>query len=293
MPIHTTRLELYALVLPLVCACNGTQPPAASPEPAPVSVAVAPEPDATSGEALVAVPDPNAEAPHQTGWFAPSPITALADEMVAINEAAIAGRALPPHRIDIEPLRTDSPDVSYRDESERPVGNLQYVVFGVEADIVFDRSATDPDDAGALRVVIFLSRAGWKLARVMARPAPTTMPVPRWLTGLEDVCWEVVRAAKERRLDQLLVGEAERAVLGNDALFDLIRQELPKRESLDLLADLVPDEGPSGLRVDDLVLVARDAKGELWGFEYDMDRKGGRTVLDSRPLVRASRFPGR
>ena len=193
-------------------------------------------------------------------------------------------RDLPSSRIEIEAPSPNTPLVRFRHDTERPVGTLQYIVFAIEADIIFDRDTS-------LRVVVFLSRAGWKLARIRARES-STAPVPRWLTGLEDVCQQVVQAVRQRRLEPLLVGESERAILANDALYEALVQDLPGRDLQDELAGLLPNAGLSGVRADGLVLVTRDAKGEIWGFEYDIDREDGKMVLDSRPLVRASRFQG-
>ena len=287
-------LCLTALML---SACATTEPPPPTRAPATVPPLIAASPDPADSNTMVTAPPNEADYAHGSGLFAPSPLTALADELVALNDATLQGRRLPPHRIDIEPTTEDIPVVHYRDESDGTPKNLQYLAFGVEIDVVFDKPVPDdPDDpekAGSLRVVVLLSRIGWKLVNVSPRPSPSTLPIPQWLSGVEDIGRAVIRAAREQRLDALMVGEPERGVIAHDAFFRVLQKEVPDRQRLLDVGKLVSERNPSGYGVDSLILIARDDQNEIWGFEYDMDQKDGAIVLDARPFVRASRFKAR
>lgn len=287
-------LGLTALVL---SACATSQPPPPTPAPARVPAPIAASPDSSEPEPMVTAVPNEADYAHGSGLFAPSPLTALADELVPLNDAALQGRPLPAHRIDIEPTKEVIPTVHYRDESDGTPTHLQYLLFGVEMDIVFDKpfpdDPDDPEERGTLRVVVLLSRIGWTLVNVSPRPSPSTHPIPQWLSGVEDIGRAVDRAAREQRLDALMVGEPERGIIGNDAFFRLLQKEAPPRQRLMDVGKLVSGRSPSGYRVDSLVLIARDDRSEIWGFEYDLDRKDGAIVLDAHPFVRVSRFKAR
>jgi len=287
-------LCLTALVL---SACATSQPPPPTPAPAPVPTPIVASPDPAVSDTMVTAPPDEADYAHGSGLFAPSPLTALADELVTLNDAALQGRRLPLHRIDIEPMKDDIPVVHYRDESDGTPKNLQYLAFGVEMDIVFDKPVPgdpdDPEERGSLRVVVLLSRIGWKVVNVSPRPSPSTSSIPQWLSGVEDIGGAVIRAAREQRLDALLVGEPERGIFAHEAFFRAIQKEVPDRQRRLDVGKLVSERSPSGYRVDSLILIARDDQNEIWGFEYDMDRKDGAIVLDARPFVRVSRFKDR
>jgi hypothetical protein len=291
------KLPFPCLTALMLSACATSQPPPSTPAPAPVPTPIVASPAHADSDTMVTAPPDEADYAHGSGLFAPSPLTALADELVALNDAALQGRRLPPHRIDIEPMKDDIPVVHYRDDSDGTPQNLQYLVFGVEMDIVFDKpfpsDPDDPEERGALRVVVLLSRIGWKVVNVSPRPSPSTPSIPQWLSGVEDIGRAVFQAARERRLDALMVGEPERNIIAHEAFFRAIQKEVPDRQRLLDVGKLVSERSPTGYRVDSLILIARDDQNEIWGFEYDMDRKDGAIVLDARPFVRVSRFKTR
>lgn len=184
-------------------------------------------------------------------------------------------------------MDSEVPSLALPDDGGRPEVPLEHLVFAMEIDIIFDRPSAD---TGAIRVVLFLSRAGLKVVKLTTRGAMTTVDLPRWLTGVQDAGWVVVQAARAGRLESLLVGEPERAILADDPFFELIRRDGPEPQELIEISKLIPPEGPSGFRVDDMVLIVRDRKRDIWGLEFDMDRERGRYVLDSRPFLRVSRL---
>jgi len=279
----TKLIPLAALV---AVACGGGAQNAPPPSE-PVTV-VAPAPE--SPLALASEP-PTASAPAGVG-YAESSLTELARSVQAVTVAALEGRDPTLAGLPIE--RIKDPDRLVRSKGTvPPVRDLEFLAFAMEVRIVLSRddsvTSGDADDVRAIEAVAFLSRTGLKLAQIRSRSSRDIRPLPPWLAGVEQFGSSVVQALRNHTANGLLVGEAERPLLG-DALYEQAKKELSRVELGPLERAVALHPTPLGYTVDDVFLVARGPGGVIWGFQLQFDEDQGRVVLDSSPLVRVEKL---
>ncbi len=209
------------------------------------------------------------------------------------------GNPPPEGPIPIEHFRADKKLV--RSSEPVPRGSeLEFFLFGVQLYVVLDPGsdpqtpaavgARPPPEDGALRAVLLLGKTGIRLVDLKVRTGRKPQTLPGWLSGTRDVGNSVADAARGGRLESMLFGEADRSVLGSDDLFQRAMKELPKPDVLRLAETAVrAHPRPAGIVVDELYLLARGPKGDLWAFELNIDEDQRGVVLDSSPLLRADR----
>jgi hypothetical protein len=130
-----------------------------------------------------------------------------------------------------------------------------------------------------------------KIAKLGTRDPSRAHPLPPWLDGAKRFGTEILDAARGGTLERLLVGEAERPVLGNDVLFDEVLKDLPNRQQLERVQALAKTKRELiGLRFDDVYVVARDKHGEIWGFKLEIEEDKGRLAFETSPLIEESRL---
>lgn len=276
------------LVLLACLACAPTLAPAPAP-PASGTQAAPPSASAT----LAAGPTPSGPPGSPSGAFAASPLTDFAGGVRDIALAALDGRPLPRGAIPIEPSRDPTRMVRSKHQPP-PSRELDVLAFAMEITLVLrepdSTSADDPED-GSIELIAFLSRAGLKVAKLEARSPRSHRPLPAWLSGVERFGHEVLIALRGGGIGRLLVGEAERPVLGDDFLYRRLMDERPKLEQLRSAEALAARHGRVlGYRVDDVFLVSRDRAGVIWGLELELDESEGQVMLDGSPLVRVERL---
>lgn len=280
------RSQLLPLLLVAACAGGERSPQPQSPKPSPVTVA---EPERVTTNEVT-------PRPATTPRYAASPLTDLAERVTELVIAVNDGN--PPPRV--LPLEQERPvSELLRGEQKAPrSADLKFFAFALELDIVLvaddgqsPRPIGDEPLDGALRVVLFLSRTGLKLASLELGGPERIRPVDRWLAGAAQAGAEVYAALQGQRAGTLLFGESERAVIHDDRVFREISDELPSANDLARAAELARKHPAIlGFDFDDVFVIARDARGNFWGFGLQIETDDGRYVLDSRPLVRVQRL---
>ena len=280
------RRSLLPLLLAVGCAA---QAPPEQRRPATVVATAGPE-------ATAALPSTPLTAPSVRGQsdFPPSALTGLATSIRELVIAALEGRPLPAHP-PTEPIRDPAKLVRLKSPLP-PVAELEFVVFALEIEIVVVDPPRTPapgnsHENNSITGLAFLSRTGLKVGSLETSSEDKAPPLPPWLSGAAGFGREVHAALRGGRVSTLLLGEAERPVIGNDALFREVMEENPTREKIGELERLAQRSAePLGYELDDVGLLARDRGGDLYAFELDFDEHDGQVVLDSAPLVRAERI---
>lgn len=264
-----------------------------------------PPPAATPGGALEiatarAVPEEPAApiAAHTPGAssFAPSALTAFANQVTDLIGQVLDGKPPPSSPLPLVPWQASDRLVKSRTPSPPPRrADLEFVVFAMELYLVLSADAAAPTnpspDAGKLETITFLSRTGLKLAKLSVRGPSSPHPIPPWLEGAKQFGAEIFAAARRDALESLLVGGPERPVLGNDLLFSQMMKDLPAREELERAQQLARSvREPIGLRFDDVFVIARDRRGEIWGFKLELEETNGQLAFETSPLIEVSRL---
>ena len=264
----------------LAAACGGGN--AKPPPPNPVTTVTAPEPEPTEPEASVA------PAPRPGPGFADSPITPLAREVVAVAQAALRGEPLPQVSFGIEPPSADVPLV--HEQGKKTPRDLQFIAFAMDLEIALAPPPTAPANApggnGAegLETMLYLSQHGLKLLSLKPDTVSDTIAAPRWLpvAGLVKTLLADIRTG---RMQGWWIGDADKAMLGPELTRE-IQREAPGDSAMKTLEQRWDESTTAhGYRLDDIVLVARDPSGTLWGAKLQFE-SGEPPELDSRPLVR-------
>jgi hypothetical protein len=271
-----------------VFACQSGAPPPSKP---PVAVT---KPDATEESP----PNPPAHGSRGSA-FPPSALTDFANGITSIVIAVLEGRAPPDRPIPIERVRDPSKLVR-AEEPIPPVQELEFFLFALEVDIIFTPPAPPPGTTAeapdnGVRSIAFLSRTGLKVARLRPSSGNSAKPVPAWLAGVEQYAKDVHSHLRSGQMSSLLVGDAERPVVGNDALFREIMEDQAKPADLRVMEEAAKkSRGPIGVRADDVILVARHPRSsDFYGFKLNLDEVDDVIVLDSAPLMRVQKFEPR
>ena len=263
----------------------------------------APEPRRTTQKPLtVAEPEPIATTesdrrPAPTARYAASPITDLAQRITDLVIAVNDGNPPPRGTLPLERERPVSELLRGEEKAPRSA-DLDFFAFALELDIVLvaddgqsPRPVGDGPNDGGIRVVLFLSRTGLKLASLELTGPDRVRPVDRWLAGAAEAGAEVFAGVRERRVGSMLFGESERAVIGDDRVFKEISDELPSAKELARADELARNHATIlGFDFDDVFVIARDRRGTFWGFALQVESDDGRFVLDTGPLVRVQRM---
>jgi hypothetical protein len=275
-------------VLAVACGGTGTAPPKPPPEPAPVAVA-------TTTSTALAPEKPALRRPDVR--YAPSALTALAESVTQLVATVIDGHPPPPGPLPLERRRNQDKLVR-GDEGAPRSRDLDFLGVAFELDLVLvpddptlPRPAGDVEPDGTLRTIAFVGPGGLKVASLDVQGPRPPRPLAGWLGGAEEHGKNVLDALRSGRLGELLMGEPERALFANDQVWREVEKELPKAEEqarAQALARAHPR--PAGYRMDDIIVMARDARGSFWGFALQVDEDDGQAVLDSHPLVRIQKL---
>lgn len=268
-------------------ACGERPTPPASPPAPSLEIATA-QPETESSAEPIATRHPGATS------FAQSPMTAFANQVIDLIRGVLDGRPPPSGPLPLIPWQSFDRLVKSRASAPTPRhADLEFIVFGIELSVVLSEDAQAPptSDAGRLETITFLSRSGLKIAKLSVRDASRAHPLPPWLEGAKRFGSDIFDAARHGTLEKLLVGEPERAVLGNDLLFAQVLKDLPDRSELERAQALAKSKrGLIGFRFDDVFVVARDKRGEIWGFKLEIEEEKGQLAFETSPLIEVSRM---
>jgi hypothetical protein len=295
---------LGSILLLAATACGGRAQPAASSQPQPLEI---PRAQAVSEESAPAL----ARAAAASS-FAPSPLTPFADQVITLIGEVLAGQPPTKGPLPLIPWRDAELLVKSRVRAATPrIADLEFFVFAMELELVLSEEAQAPTTApaavgqppapgppspptpepGRMATIAFLSRAGLKIAKLDLRNPSRVQPLPPALEGAMKFGTEIFDLARQKTLATLLVGEPERPVLGNELLFTQMLKDLPSREEIERAEALASTKGELiGLRFDDIFVIARDARGEIWGFQLEIEEDHGKLAFETTPLVAVNRL---
>ena len=246
------------------------------------------------------------QAPSPYG-LAPTSLTPLADKMADIAFAALRGQPLPQNGIPVQPLAPGQILARQDPEGPMPVEGVAVFGFFVEAELVLrpGGGAYPPGGLGSgglygagdgtIRTAFFVDRAGMSVVEVAVREPREARPLAPALAGVGQAGIELLTALRDGSATQMLLDEADRIAVGNDAFYQEIASDRPSLTNLErakTLAMSVPQ--PLGYRVDDAGVLARSQDGRVWmmAMEFEQDMSGA-VALEASPLVRIRHFRGR
>jgi hypothetical protein len=258
--------------LSMLAACGGGGPPPEPPKPISTPAPPAPTREVEPAEA---VPAP---APA-TGRFGDSPLAPFAEELVSVVEAALAKRPLPRVAFPIE--RHDPEDELVRSDGPVPTG-LEYIALALELELALD--------AGGIELLLFVSRHGVKLMGIEKGGGADRNPPPAWFP-VATIADEILADLRADRLDRWWVGEPEKQLLGPALARELDKERSDPDEVEEAKQVVARGARLQGVEIDDVTLVARDARGAVYGLRMQFEN-GDRPELDSHPLVRVKPAPG-
>jgi hypothetical protein len=282
------RVAALLGMLVICCAALGCppQPLADSPSTEPSASVPVPVPAAVVATGPAAPLVDEEPGPKRSEPFGTTPLSPLARQVTALVMAALRGEPLPT-AIPTEPIDPERV-VSWGDDPRPDSDSLEILAFAIEIDIALPvTGATAPGGSGdqTVRAFVLLSRSGLKIAKLGLRGPDRAALLPAWLEGAHAVAADVVSAARQGKLAAMVLSESEAASYGKQA--EGLVDELPTQTRIDEVQSLVRAAGePVGTEVDRLGLLVRDASGRLYSCVLNVDEHRGKTVLDSRPLVR-------
>jgi hypothetical protein len=283
--------------------CGGR--PAAPPPAQPLEIAT-PRPEPENGAAPLAT--------HARGApdFAPSSLTAFANQVTVVVGEVLDGRQPSRSPLPLAPSRDSEPLLKSRAPAPTPrFADLEFIVFGMELEIVLTEDGGAPvaapgaagqppaaapsaqPEAGRLASIVFLSRSGLKIAKLDARGASRSHAVPAALEGAKKFATEIFEAARRGNLESLFVGEPERQVLANDALFAQLLKDRPDREALDRVQALAASRRePIGSSAA-IWVWSRPIRARTWSSPAWRRQGSGRPKTGERPGASSAPVPAR
>ncbi len=288
----TTRFDLVlgslALVAGVACSERPPQPPASPQRPLEIATA----------SAVPEIGPPPNDAPTVASSFPASSITGFANQVTELVGHVLDGRPPPRGPLPLVPWQSSDQLVKpWRQVATPRRAELEIIIFAMELDVVLSEGTVAPiaapgeQDTGKLETILFLSRTGLKLAKLNVRAPSRPQPVPPWLEGASRFGAQIFDAAAAGALESLLVGEPERAVIGDDVLYEQLIRDLPKRLELERAQALARSRRePLGLRFDDVFVIARDRQGEIWGFKLEIEEEEGQLAFATSPLIEVNRL---
>ena len=269
------RLVLAFLLVGGCAGSQGTNEPrrAAAPgDPSARPSEIAPLVTTESDPALLA------GTPRRRARFAASPITELAEKIIAFVVAVVDGRPAPN---DI-PLGTPRPGAGFvqltgldLDEAK----GIDWFAFAMEIDFSVTTRDGKRENVGG---VYLLTEAGLHLIGVSVSNLDRKQALPDWARGCETVATDLLATARSGSLATLLPGDDVRRVFADDELWEKAVRELPQADAFAKVEALARSatSGPTGFRLDDVEIAGRNPSGKLYSGKLDIDELGDRVVLE-------------
>jgi hypothetical protein len=222
--------------------------------------------------------------------YADSPLTPLADRVTDLVVAALRDRPLPDVGIPVEPLNDGQVLIDLRGAIDTVPEDLEVVGFGMEMDMVM---GIGPSGA-RLAIVLYLGPTGVRVAYVAVSTGRRGGSLPRELAEIDAVASHVLSAMRSGAMEQILIGEAERHVIGDERVWNELARERPDDETLARAVELSrTTDDPLAYRLDDVGVLLRDGVGRWYTAELDFDHQApGVVVLENGPLVSLRRLVG-
>lgn len=247
----------------------------------------------TTGGPLLEPDPPARRAARPEGRpYTEHPIAPFAEAMTDYALAAVRGGPLPEAPV---PLEGDVGPISYREGVAPPDGPMQVLGFAFEMELVLKQGRPVPDAEGAARwgsvhAIIGVTRHGLRLVEFRPRrvreAAPETQP-PAAMAGTAPIAVELLSAIRHQNLDAWTLGEADRELLGNDAIWDRVRADGPRDVHVRELAVLLETlEGPMlGTLLGDMAVLVALPDERLLSLAMRLERAGTSYRLRGDPLV--------
>ena len=188
-----------------VVGCGGGS--TASPPTQPVSTVTAPEPVPVveQNEPAVAVVETRRTEPK--GPFADSPITPLANELIQVARAALAGEPIPKVSFPIERIRERDRDRLVSGDTKSLPRELEFIALAMELEFSLGPrgSGTHRGSGGSapdgIELALFLSRHGLKVIELEAEEVSGAFPAPSWLP-VAGLAQEILTDVQQDRMDR-------------------------------------------------------------------------------------------
>ena len=230
-----------------------------------------------------------ATRPAPEGPFADSPITPLANELIQVARAALAGQPLPRVSFPIETIR--QPDRLVTGDKDLLPAEFEFVALAMELEIALGPrgSPTNPGPGGnapdGLELGLFLSRHGLKLIELKADSVSGAIPAPSWLP-VDGLAHEILTDVHQDRMDRWWLGGAEKEMLGAEIAKEIEREAQRQPDRLRKAKKrLAGKTRVHGFKIDDVTLIAKDSRQRVWVLRMQFE-SGDKPELDSHPLVR-------
>ena len=298
--VKTKILLLTTIVFGIGCGARG---PAVvvSPEPGAEAVnATAPMDSVQPGDEQAATPTTPPRLSARP--YADTPITAFANAMTEVMVAAAQGETMPqlpfPTVGHVDP---SAPQLEFRDQNDRPQGELTVLGFGMEVDFIFKTGQPVPDAApgtedGRLRTVLYVTRHGLRLLELRSAlmDEDAGLPAPQIFSGLDGVAHDLFERVRNDTLAELYLGDLERQIIGNEEVWREASEQRPRPDSIERVRVMAEQFGPTPpvtYYLDDGGVLVRDERGSIFSISFDFEDVNGQLVLESNPLFRVARLP--
>jgi hypothetical protein len=226
--------------------------------------------------------------PRAHGPFPDSPITPVAHELIQVAGAALRGDPIPRVSFPIETIGDRDSLVS--GEKDLLARELEFIAFAMELE--FSTEPTNPGPGGVapegIDLVLFLSRHGLKIIKLEADAVSGALPAPGWLS-VSGLAQEILTDVQGDRMGRWWLGDAEQQLLGPELAKEIERDGAKQPDRLRKAQQrLAGKTSVRGFRIDDVTLIARDPRGEIWALRMQFER-GDDPTLDANPIVRVRR----
>ncbi|MFK7987892.1 MAG: hypothetical protein AB8I08_17875 [Sandaracinaceae bacterium] len=224
--------------------------------------------------------------------YAAQPIAPFAEAMTDYALTAVRGGPLPEPVI---PLSGEVGPVSYREGVEPPDGAMQVLGFAFEMELVLKRGQPVPDAEGAARwgsvhAIIGVTRHGLRLVEFRprrVRPRGSEGQPPTAMSGALPIAADLLNDVRRGDLDGWALGEPDRQLLGNDAIWSRVRADGPRAVHVrELRALLETVEGPLlGTVFGDMAVLVALPDQRLLSLALRLESTGSGYRLRASPLV--------
>jgi hypothetical protein len=228
------------------------------------------------------------------GPFADSAITPLANELLSVARAALAGEPLPTVSFPIE--KVSPGDRLVKGDTESLPRDLEFLALALELEFSLGpRGSSSGSGSGSggnapdgLELALFLSRHGLKVIELKGDTVSGAHPAPSWLP-VAGLAQEILTDVQQDRMARWWLGDAEKRMFGPELAKEIERDASKQPDRLLKAQKRVAGKTlVHGFLLDDVALIAKDPQGGIWGLRMQFEG-GDSPELDAHPLVRVRR----
>jgi hypothetical protein len=221
--------------------------------------------------------------------FAWTPITDLGTAVASVLTDAARGEEFNTKAVPVTPSEAGEERVVYQNGSTAPPEDARNLAFIIRC--TSELAKPNQDDGSIFWVYqIHLARRGWKLLRleIQEKGNAVVPSLPRALQGIERLTADILKAAREGRLESMFAKASDVAYLSKDGKR---RLELPDEHTVLRLAEAAQSLEVVRYAVDEVALVLQ-SETHLYTLssKFTFTERWG-WMLSSNPLVEVSSEP--